>query len=156
MRSKNVIEKVGETLFVHAGISAKMLSKNINLNNINTIAQENYGTDLINDTLTIPNLLMGRYGVLWYRGLVTDYKYYPKATLNEIDNFLDFYSSNKIVVGHCIVDDISSDFGGKVIRVDIHHPTEEATKEKAKALLIENNILYKVNALGEKIELVEK
>ncbi len=152
LRSKNIVEKIGDILFMHAGMSKTMLNKKLSLEKINQIAQTNYGVDLDNDILTIPNLIFGRYGILWYRGLVTDYKYYPKATIQEVNNLLEYYQSAKVVVGHTIVDDISTDYNGKVVRIDIEHPGKNSGQE-SKALLIENGILYKADITGKKIEI---
>lgn len=114
---------------------------------------KNYGINLENDTLTIPNLLLGRYGIVWYRGLARDYKYYPKASMQDVNNFLEFYEADKVIIGHTIVDDISSDYDGKVFRIDIHHPTDANAKEISKALLIEKNKFYKVDIQGNKIRI---
>ncbi len=153
MRSKNIVEKIGDILFMHAGMSKTMLNKKFSLERINQIAQLNYGLDLDNDILTIPNLIFGRYGILWYRGLVTDYKYYSKATIEEVNNLLEYYQSAKVVVGHSIVDDISTDYNGKVVRIDIEHPGKKKSVKESKALLIENGILYKADNTGKKIEI---
>ncbi len=153
MRSKNVIERIGDVLFTHGGISKEFLKERLELEEINKIAQSNYGKRFDNDTLTTANLLFGRYGPLWYRGLVTDYRYYPKASLEKVNSFLEFYSSEKIVIGHTIIDDISTDYNDKVIRIDLYHPENKNSDVESKALLIENGIFYKVNIKGEKTEI---
>ena len=154
MRSKNVIERIGDVLFLHGGISNTFLNEHLSLNIINEIAQSNYGLNLENDTLTIPNLLFGRFGPLWYRGLVIDYKYYSKAQINEVNNFLEYYHSKKVVIGHTIVDDISTEYNSKVVRIDLHHPVDINSEEESKALIIENEILYKVDNAGGKFEIL--
>lgn len=153
MRSKNVIERIGDVLFVHAGISNKFLKEQIELKEINQIAQSNYGVEFENDTLTKANLLFGRYGPLWYRGLVTDYKYYPKASQEEVNHFLDFYQSEKVVIGHTIIEVISTDYNGKVIKIDLHHPEDAESDIESQALLIEDGVFYKVNIHGDKFEI---
>lgn len=153
IRSKNIIEKIGDILFIHGGMSSTVLNKKMSIAEINQIAQSNYGIVLENDTTNVANLIYGRYGLLWYRGLVTEYRYYPKASNYEVTSFLNYYQSEKVVVGHTIVDDISKDYDGKVVRIDLHHPSGKSSKEESKALLIENGVLYKVNDKGEKVEL---
>jgi len=152
--SKNVIERIGNNLFTHGGIGTMFNKKQLDLDKINRIAQNNYGIDFSSkDTSTIAGLIFGSYGLLWYRGLVTDYKYYPKSTTNQVDQFLEYYNSKRIIIGHCVVDDISTDYEGKVVRIDLHHPVNGNTHEESFALLIENDKLYKVNIEGEKIEI---
>ena len=153
MRSKNIIEKIGDILFMHGGISQIVLNEEMSLTDMNQLAQSNYGLDSDSDTLIMPDLLFGRYGPLWYRGLITDYRYYPKATIIEVNDFLEFYDSEKVVIGHTIVDDISTEYNGKVVRIDLHHPVDINSTEESKALLIENGIFYKVDNTGKKIEI---
>ncbi len=152
MYSKNIIEKIGDNLFVHAGISPIVLNQELSLADINQVARTNFGADLENDTLTVPNFIFGRFGPLWYRGLVKDYKYYPKATINEVNNLLEYYESERVVVGHTIVDEISTDYNGKVVRTDLIHPVDINSPEVSKALLIEGETLYKVDDTGKKTE----
>jgi len=101
------------------------------------------------------NLVMGRFGPLWYRGMVKKYKqHYKKLEPSSIDNVLEFYDVDHIVIGHTVVSDqITADFGGKVIRVDIKQSAEKFSG-KSQALLIEDSdTFFKVNDIGEKFEL---
>lgn len=120
---------------------------------LNQIARINYGLDLANNTSTIPNLIFGNYGPLWYRGLVKDDAYYSKAETKEVNEFLAYYQSSKIVIGHSVVNDISLDYDGNVIRIDVNHPDNISNKEKSNALFVENNVIYKVDIMGNKIAL---
>ena len=82
-----------------------------------------------------------------------DYKdYYKKVTEEEVNQILDFYDANAVVIGHTIVDSISTDYEDKVIRIDIHQPTKKNTGN-AQALLIEDNTFYRVNDFGERNKL---
>ena len=45
--------------------------------------------------------------------------YYNKINEVDLDKILNYYSSKKIVIGHTVVEDVSTDFNGKVIRVDV-------------------------------------
>ncbi|WP_439183386.1 metallophosphoesterase [Carboxylicivirga taeanensis] len=154
LRSKNMIEKIGDILFVHGGISNTLLDKQLNLDEINRIAQENYGADLDNNNLEIANLLFGRYGPLWYRGLVKSYKdYYPKVNSEDIDRILSYYQAKNIVIGHCVVNDISTDFNGKVVRVDVEHPVTSDDKMESRALLIKDGGFYRMDDQGNKTKL---
>lgn len=153
MRSKNIIEKIGNNLFTHGGISKTSLEKKINLDEINAIAQANYGLDLPNNISTVPNLIFGRFGPLWYRGLVEDDSYYSKAKEIDVNKMLEYYDSDRIIIGHCIVDDISTDYNGKVVRIDQVHPENSHSDINSKALLIENGLLFKVIQTGVKTRL---
>lgn len=153
IKSKNTIEKIGQNIFLHAGISQELVATGLSLKEVNDLVRLHIRDDLgdnpsANDHA---NFMQSRMGPLWYRGLVTGRKeYYKKATMAEVDNILDFYDVEHIIIGHTIVsDEITSDFEGKVIRVDIKHPKEKFTG-KSSALFIENGNYYKVNDKGIK------
>lgn len=133
LRTKNIAEKIGDHLFVHGGISDQVLETELTIPEMNQIAQKNYDkqrTDLTNKA----KLLFGRYGPLWYRGLVRDYKYYDKLPESSVDEILSFYAAKNIIVGHNVVEDISTDYNGKVIRIDVDH-----SGDSGKALLIKKD-----------------
>lgn len=154
LRSKNIIEKIGNVLFTHGGISPTLIRKDLQINDLNNLARAAYGTDLeSSDTISDKGIIFGRFGPLWYRGLVEDYKYYPKSTLSEVNKLHLFFNTEKVVVGHTIVEDISTDYDGKVVRIDLHHPSDSNSEEESKALLIENGVLYKVDIKGERTEI---
>ena len=54
------------------------------------------------------------------------------------------------MIGHTVVNTISSSYDGKVIRVDVLHGADKFSG-RTKGLLIENGIEYIVNDLGEKM-----
>ncbi len=151
LRTKNIIEKVGDYIFVHAGLHPKILEFELDINQINEITRENWDKDLYNNPKENlkANFLIGRKSPIWYRGLVTDYKYYKKIKESELEKVLDYFNAKKIVIGHTVVKDISTDFNGKVIRIDLKHGTEK-NSGMTKGLLIENGIEYKIDDKGNK------
>lgn len=153
MKSKNCIEKIGNNLFVHGGISMDIVDADMSIQEINDILRKHIHEILDqnpkkNDYV---RLVLRNKGPLWYRGLVRDYKGdYKKISSTSLDYILEFYDVAHIIIGHTIVDDeVTSDFDGKVIRVDIKHPAEKFTG-KSQALLILNDTYYKVNDEGKK------
>jgi len=151
MRKKNVIEKIGDYIFVHAGLNPEIMDYNVNINQINKITRENWDEDFYSNpgNNIKANFLIGRKSPFWYRGLVTDYKYYEKIKESELDKILEYYNSKKIVVGHTVVRNVSTDFNGKVIRIDIKHGTEK-NSGFTKGLLIENGNEYIIDDIGNK------
>jgi len=144
MRSKNVIERIGNYIFVHGGISDSLVHAEFPIPKINDMVRDYLAhTDSVSD-LDLP-LVLNEYGVLWYRGLITDYIYYDKATPDELNEILSFYDATNIIVGHSIVDDISTDYNGKVIRIDVDHHNNLSS-----GLLIEGDKIYKILKTGEK------
>jgi len=153
LRTKSSIERIGDIIFVHAGLSPELITYNFSLQQIN----DSIRAYLVWQTDDIENdrarFLFRSFGPLWFRGMVMDYKdYYKKVTEEEVNQILDFYDANAVVIGHTIVDSISTDYEDKVIRIDIHQPTKKNTGN-AQALLIEDNTFYRVNDFGERNKL---
>jgi hypothetical protein len=153
LRSKNSIERIGDIIFVHAGLSSELIEYDFTFQQINDSirAYLDYQTSEIENDRA--RFLFRSFGPLWFRGMVMDYKdYYTKVTQLEVDSILAHYNANNIVISHTILDSVSTDYNGRVIRIDVHQPTKKNTGN-AQALLIENNNFYRVNDLGEKVKL---
>ena len=65
---------------------------------------------------------------------------------------MKYYQADKIIFGHTVVEDITKEFKGKTINIDVKHG-EEKNSEKTKGLLIENGIEYKIDGKGTKTKL---
>lgn len=151
LQTKNIIEKIGDYVFVHAGLSPEMLDYKLSLNKINTSVRENYTSvnKKRNDTI---DFLYGSKGPFWYRGLVISNSKYQRITQTELDEILYYYDAKKIVIGHTVVDKISTDYSGKVIKIDVSHGNNKFSG-KTKGILIENGIDYIVDDKGVKTKL---
>lgn len=142
MRNKNAVAKIGSTMFVHGGLSYELLEKDLTVDEINSIVKQK--VDKAEPESEDAKFLFSKYGILWYRGLITDYGEYKKITEDRLDEVLKKYSADTAVIGHCIVDSVSADYSGKVIRIDVDH------YEKAQGLLIENGIFFAIDEFGNK------
>ena len=155
MKSKNVIERIGSTIFVHGGLSSRLKQTNMSIKEINAFLR-NKKTSVFFSNDNDENLtkfLMGPFGPLWYRGLVGRYKkFYTKATIKEVKGVLRFYQANHIVVGHTVVKEVSADFEGMVYRTDIGFPPFKFSGY-TQGLLMENDHFYRVNDIGDKVQL---
>ncbi|MEA1972316.1 MAG: metallophosphoesterase, partial [Candidatus Cloacimonadota bacterium] len=95
-------------------------------------------------------LIFGRTGPLWYRGIASDYKYYDKIEEEMLDKILNYYGAKQIAIGHTIVDDvITTDFGNKVILLDIHHDGNKFSG-KSQGVLFEGNQEFIVDDKGNR------
>jgi hypothetical protein len=149
LRTKNIVEKIGDNLFVHGGISAEMNKLNMSIPNINNVSRPYYADSTFNYTDKKLDTIFGDLGPFWYRGY---YNTVNKATPQQIDTTLSQFTVKHIVTGHSIVaDTVSVWHNGKVLNTDTHHAAG-----KSEALLIENDKYYRVNAKGEKVLLFER
>lgn len=153
MKSKNVIERIGRTIFVHGGISKALISANMSLGEMNQFIRSNaYVANHFDESEeNLCRFLCGPLGPLWYRGLVGRYKkMYKKITTDDLKRTLRYFQADQVVIGHTVVSEVSSDYDGRVYRIDIGFPPMKDTG-KSQGLLIENQQFFRVNDFGEKV-----
>jgi len=97
------------------------------------------------------NIVLFDYGVLWYRGYITEEENYARISQNSVDKILSYYNADRLIVGHTIVGDISTDYKGKLIRLDVDHYNNIAS-----GILIMGNKIYKAKDTGQKELMFEK
>lgn len=145
LRTKNIIEKIGEHLFVHAGVSQKINELSISTEQINTLARpvlDQYQNHE-NDTL---QTIMWSDGPLWYRGYYRDRSGQDSTMMETIDQTLLQFEVSTIITGHTVVaDSISTCYDGKVINIDTNH-----SQGYSEALFIENGKYHAVDTEGNK------
>lgn len=148
LRSKPVMLKVGDTLFVHGGVSPRALTYNFSLEDIDAETERSF---VIGDTVRRninESIIHGSDGLLFYRGLAKSMSKHGlggKASSDHVNKILSNFNVNRIAIGHTLVNHIGYDFDGKVIRVDVPHSS--GTSE---ALLMENNSFWVVDNKGNK------
>jgi len=150
IKKRNCIEKIGDTLFVHAGISPEFFYHELSIHQTNSILHQYLNNEYVDPILA--EAVIGGLGPLWYRGFVrssTREDSYEKVEEVFIDQVLEFYRVKRIVIGHTLVDHVSSDYHGKVWRVDFLHAQERLSK-KSEALLIEDDNIFRINGVGKK------
>ncbi len=111
LRQHDAIVKVGDTLFVHGGISPTYAT--IAISEVNARVR----AALAPATPTAEPLLTDEDGPLWYRGLALA----PEADLAaHVDAVLAHHKAARIVVGHTVTPGVVLPrFGGKVILNDV-------------------------------------
>lgn len=135
LRNKNTIQIIGNTLFVHGGISKEFAERYKDISIVNQLVSNNIGKakrDMNEEELFIFSMI----GPVWYRGLIyKEDKYFP-ATKEDVDMILETYKVSRIVIGHTTLNDITSTYSGKVIAIDCE---SKQYKHLSKGLLINGN-----------------
>ncbi|WP_343842798.1 metallophosphoesterase [Bowmanella denitrificans] len=153
LRSKPVALKVGDSLFVHGGISPEVLATKPTLSSMDKEAAESFVThDTVNKN-SDNSILHGSRGLLFYRGLAKDMSHYElgeKASSSHVAQLLDAFAVKRVAIGHTLTEQIGWDYNGGVIRVDVAH-----SDGVSEALLMEDGALYRVNAEGERFALTQ-
>jgi len=146
LATKNVVERIGDILFTHGGISSYVNYMQIPLNEINDLARPFYADSTFKYPDKRLEVLFSDFGPFWYRGYYST----PKASMHQIDSTLSFYNISHITTGHTIVNNnISSLYDGKIINTDVHHAGGHS-----EALLVENGKFFRVNAAGEQFPVI--
>ena len=145
LATKNVMERVGNTLFTHGGVSGYLNSLNISLKELNEITRPFYTDTTYRYKDDRLNLIYSDFGPFWYR----NYYKAPRANPQQIDSTLDIYNVRTITTGHTIIaNEIRSLYNGKVFNVDVHH-----AEGRSEALLIDDGKFWRVNTAGEKFDI---
>ncbi|CAM1345330.1 ankyrin repeat domain-containing protein [Tenacibaculum amylolyticum] len=149
LTSKNCVEKIGDAIYVHGGLSKRLAEDNFTLEEMNTLARKYYRKPIseIKENKRARGVFSGNVGPLWYRGYFTE-----KLPQAEIDFITDHYKANTIIVGHTPVKNIKKMYHNKIIAIDLKHPSKEK-QGTVKALWKEGNTYYQIDENGEKVKL---
>ena len=149
LRTKNVVEKVGDILFCHAGISAAVNRMNLTTAKINNMVRPYYPDTTYQYDTPGTDTLFSDLGPFWYRGY-----YYGavKASPRQVDSTLSLYNVRRIATGHTVIaDTISVLYNGRVINTDVHH-----AKGHTEGILVEGGACYRATATGEKFPVITR
>jgi hypothetical protein len=121
LRSKPVVLRLNDVLFVHGGITPELAARGLSIAALNTQFRESL--DLSSVTVAFSDtarLLLGSSGPLWYRGYLTARAgLYPEATIEEIDAVLKQYRATAVVVGHTEIGQVARLREGRVYAIDV-------------------------------------
>ncbi len=145
LRTKNVMEKVGDILFVHGGISDDVSQTNLSVDEINELLRPYYASvNIDSSNSALMKINSTSTSPFWYRGYYAEVNLRP--SMQQIDDVLQRFGVNQIITGHTIVEgSISAHYNGKVINTDTEH-----ARGKSEALLVEGSTYYRVNTNGNK------
>ena len=82
-----------------------------------------------------------------YRGYFDQGGDYYRSLEGKMDEILQFYGVRHIVVGHTVVDEVTTLKGGMVVAIDVPFGADQVQEQ---ALLIENDKFYRVYIDGRK------
>ncbi len=131
LRQAPAIAKLGDTLFLHGGISPEFLAQGIDRDEANARYRKSLGTPKAQvkaDPLTAP-LYDGKTSPIWYRGYFDG-----RATADTVTSVLAQLEVARIVVGHTSMAHVGSYFDGRVVAID----SSIKRGESGEMLLIEN------------------
>ncbi|MBQ4836425.1 metallophosphoesterase [Pseudoalteromonas luteoviolacea] len=148
LRSKNVVIKINNNVFLHGGFHHETLKYDIGLKDINKIFRE----ELVEQELSskkrseLGQFLHGRKGPIWHRGFFSEEQ---KAQLAPL---LARFSASRFIVGHTSHKTVISRYNGKVIGVD----SSIKLGHKGELLFIEEDGYWRADMQGKRTPLFAK
>lgn len=147
LRAHNVIERIGDVLVVHGGVSREFLAADLELAAANAIARAEL--DVVPDDLSArARPVLGREGVAWYRGMARPEKAIEDDRAAHLDAVLQRYAVRRVAIGHSLVAHAGIEHDGRLLRLDVAH-----ARQLPEALLLEDGGVWRVDAAGGRVRL---
>jgi len=146
LRTKHMAVILNDILFVHGGVSPSFVEKGLKLEWLNKTVRDIIDLNSAQVAFdTTAKYLFGSFGPFWYRGYHYEMENrYPQITMAEVDNQLEYFGVDAIVVGHTGVEEVVGLYDNKIFAIDV--PFDELNG--IQALLWENNRFYRINVDG--------
>ena len=155
LATRNTMLRIGRNLFVHAGLSARLLERDLEMDTLNARMSEGlYRTSKERREDPTLEFLYRSAGPVWYRGMVCADEKYDPLTPEQTDALLRRYDADRLLVGHTIFPDISTFHDGRVIAVNVQNERNRR-KNRGRAVLIEGSRISVIGNRGVKRVLEE-
>lgn len=157
LRTKNTIVKIGRNLIVHAGISPEFLEKQITIDQANEWVQKGLGVPRSQMTDPIQEWLFRTTGPLWYRGMVRHEAEYFPISPAQVDEVLEYFDVDRVIVGHTKGDDIMKIQNKKVVVIDVNHGNNRNANRPRGLHIYRNDNqerLKRINDSGNALDLI--
>lgn len=151
LRTRHSLVRVGDYLFVHAGISTPINKTKLGMKKLNELVRSVLGVSPsdIKDQFT-QSVAWGRLGPLWYRGYFKEFEasFGTQPTTAEMDTILKDFGAKSIVIGHTKVSKVGSMFGQRrVLAIDI--PWTDV--KEVRGIFVEGDKLDVVDVTGKRV-----
>ena len=148
LRTKNVVERIGTTLFVHGGISPALAAQGMSLTRLNDLGRASIDAPAARFTAAEKQATQAPGSPDWYRGLVLE-----EPSEAEVARVLDTLGATTMVVGHTPTERIEALYHGKIMAIDLPHQERTDAGEPLQALWLENGIVSAIDSYGRKHKL---
>ncbi|MGB0914427.1 MAG: T9SS type A sorting domain-containing protein [Crocinitomicaceae bacterium] len=113
LRSKNIVERIGNYAFMHGGISPEVDALDLTYDEMNNFGRlEMDGNCSTNDC----DEVNGSDGLYWYRGMAEE-----DLTQIQVDNFVTGFGVERVIIGHTKDNTARSLYEGRVLAIDMYH-----------------------------------
>lgn len=144
LRSRNLIQVVGNNLIVHAGLSAEFLKRKESVIQMNeTVGKALSLNKKERKTMSPVSAFIfdTKIGPFWYRGMVKSSDNYLPIEKPDVIRLLKKFKVDRILLGHTVFDDITTFYQRRVIAVNVDNE-ENYVKGRGRGILIEGNKVF--------------
>lgn len=145
MRKQPILIVIGDMLFVHGGISVELVNKEWSIEKINKLFWNSINNETSAENTDI--IFDEELGPLWNRTMVIPYAGHEKLSLENYNMIMNMLNVEKIVIGHSIVEEVSTDYGNSLYRIDVQH-SEDKFGKSSQAVLFKEGKSFRVDAAG--------
>jgi len=158
LRSRNVMEQIGDQIFVHAGISTELAETGMTIEEINRRALGIMDIPKA-EFDALDSLMWGKQGPYWYRGYfdVNPDRWGPKASQKDLEYILEQFGVKRVFVGHTHVERPELRYEGKVCAIDVLPPKDHlisAPPWRAYGVMVRGEQIFLADEDG-RLELLE-
>lgn len=146
LQTRNLMQVIGNNLFVHAGLSPEFTRMNIPIPKVNAEVGKSIALNQTQrkELSALSDSIYSTYGgPFWYRGMVKNEDRYHPVYMDEVNRILKQYNVDRIFVGHTIFDDVTSFFGKKIVAVNVNNQ-KNCEKDRSRGMLLQNGKMYTV------------
>jgi len=142
LRSKNVVLKLNDMVFLHGGLHPELVDKSLSLADINQLFRLYLSEETLDEVdKNIAEYLHGIDGPIWYRG------YFNEEHPIDLGKLTDHFKVSKFIVGHTSQEKIETRYKNTVIAID----SSIKYGNNGELLLIEDEKFYR-GLLNGKVE----
>jgi len=145
LRTRPAVLKLGDSLYLHGGVSPALVERKWTLAEINDGVRAGLSElpPFSPAERERVEFLLGPAGPLWYRGYFPERGNTVAATMADVDASLARFGVRQVLVGHTIVPTITRLYEGKVVAVQVYPGHEADGREHFEALSIRNGQLLR-------------
>lgn len=121
LRQQNTMVRIGDIVFVHAGITPLLVDAQFDFDRFNTTMRRGVGRPPQVVAGALQALVWGRGGPLWYRGYFPEFalEFGPTPTAEQLETTVARLKGSVIVIGHTKVAEVGYiDAGRRVLAID--------------------------------------
>jgi hypothetical protein len=119
LRNQNIILRINDYLFLHAGISPEFAAYDYSFADINSRVQKYLSSGRIAEDGSPEDIILGPIGPLWYRGYMNAGKSPTEMTQEFVDDYLNSKGLKRMILGHNEQWTINASYAGKIISADV-------------------------------------